>query len=602
MLTLLKIKNIALIDLLEVEFGRGLNLLTGETGSGKSIIVDSLAALTGERVSNDLIKQGEQAATIEGLFFLPKTKALRKVFDEGGIELSDSDEVEMIVRRELSLSGKNRIFVNNQLVTQALLKRVGELLVDIHGQGEHASLFDPATHLEMLDAFASVESELARCAEAFRGWSATRRELDELRRDESDKLRLLDILKFQVEEIRRADIKIDEDALLEEEKRRLNNVEKLSALSDDAYTLLYEQDQSTLATLDNATRKIDELARFDSRFAEYREALETARAVIEDLATTARDFRGSLEFSPARLEEVESRLAEIAQLTRKYGGTIDTVLVHLAESEKRLENIEMAEFREQELEKNLAAERDVYLAAATVLHDKRGAAATTFEKEVETNLKTVALDKAKFEVVLEPGLTENGVLNPQSAIHNPRPAGLPEGGSQNFSANGFDRVEFFFSANPGESPKPLAKVASGGEASRLMLILKTTAKTRNGEKSAVFDEIDAGIGGRVAEAVGLKLKWLARSQQVMCVTHQAQIASLADRHFVVEKSMGKDKTAIGIRELSDDERVEEVARMLAGEKITESARTHAAEMIDSARKKFTAEAPRRRETGRSARG
>ena len=576
MLTLLKIKNVALIDSLEVEFGRGLNLLTGETGSGKSIIVDSLGALTGERVSADLIKEGEQSAKIEGLFVPCSASGLVSILNESGIDV-DGDE--LIVRRELSASGKNRVFINNQLVTQGLLKRIGAFLVDIHGQGEQASLFDPASHLEMLDAFAGVAQERTQTADAFDRWTASRKELSELRQDESDKLQLLDILKFQAEEIRRAQLKPDEETELAEEKRRLNNVEKLSGLSDDAYKLLYEQDDSTIATLDRASRKVQELADFDSRFAGYREQLDTARAVLEDLAATARDFRNHLEFSPARLEEIESRLAEIARLTRKYGGTIETALEHLAESERRLENIETAELREQELEKKLAVEHAAFLEAATALHDKRVTVAVKFAKEVESNLKSVALDKARFEVRVEASAAEGGHV----------------------SSRGFDRIEFFFSANPGESPKPLAKVASGGEASRLMLILKTVSKTRDGGKSAVFDEIDAGIGGRVAEAVGLKLKELSKAQQVLCVTHQPQVASLADRHYVVEKSMGRNKTAIGIRELSRDDRVEEIARMLAGEKITDSARKHSAEMIDSA-DKLTAETPRRREKERTARG
>ena len=577
MLTLLKIKNIALIESLEVEFGHGLNLLTGETGSGKSIIVDSLGALTGERVSADLIKEGEQAATIEGLFSFARPDELQNIFEESGVEIDDS---ELIVRRELSTSGRNRVFVNNQLVTQAFLKRIGSFLVDIHGQGDQASLFDPATHLEMLDAFAGVDDERTRTAQTYRQMAATRKELADLRHDESDKLQLLDILKFQADEIRRAALKPGEELELEDEKRRLTNVEKLSTLSDDAYNLLYEQDESTIATFDKAVRKVNELAEYDSRFADYREPLETARAVIEDQAVTARDFRNHIEFSPTRLEEIENRLAEIARVSRKYGGSIETALHHLAESEQRLENIETAEFRERELEKKLAAERKVYLDAAAELHAKRVAAASRFEREVETNLKAVALEKARFEVRIA-DLSESEAEATTGV--SGRPSSPPEGGTQNLSAKGFDRVEFFFSANPGESPKPLAKVASGGEASRLMLILKTSARTRDGEKSAVFDEIDAGIGGRVAEAVGLKLKQLAQSQQVLCVTHQPQVASLADRHFAVEKSLGRNKTTIGIRELADGDRVEEIARMLAGEKITESARTHAAEMIGNAR-------------------
>ncbi|HMJ07398.1 MAG TPA: DNA repair protein RecN, partial [Pyrinomonadaceae bacterium] len=545
MLTFLKIGNIALIDALEIEFGGGLNLLTGETGSGKSIIIDSLGALTGERISSDLIKEGEESAQIQGLFSIRDTPLLRQTLSEGGIEPPDDDDLEIIIRRELSRSGKNRIFINNQLVTRTFLKKVGEFLVDIHGQGEQASLFSPATHLEMLDDFAGAAALRTRTAEAHRHWTVSKTELSMLRQDEAEKLQLLDILKFQVNEIAAASLALGEDERLEEEKRRLNNVEKLSTLSEDAYLLLYESDDSTLTTFDKAAKKITELAEYDTRFAEYLEQITAARAVIEDLGATTRDFRHHLEFSPERLEEIESRLAEITRVIRKYGGTINSALTHLAESQQRLENIETAEFREAELRKVIAERRSEYVRVASDLHEKRTAAARKFEKEVTANLKAVALDKAKFEVHIDsPEKTE---------LEN-------ENFDRLLTAKGFDRVEFYFSANPGESPKPLGRVASGGEASRLMLILKTTGKTGEKEKSAVFDEIDAGIGGRVAQAVGQKLKQLAASQQVLCVTHQPQVASLADRHFTIEKRMDKNRTVIAVHELSAGERVEEIAR------------------------------------------
>lgn len=567
MLSLLKINNIALIDAVEIEFGPGLNLLTGETGSGKSIIVDSLGALTGDRVSSDLIKEGSESAQIEGIFTIPNSEGFQKLLDEGGINVDDDSQVELIVRRELSLSGKNRIFINNQSVTQAYLKRIGQFLVDIHGQGEQAALFDTGTHLELLDVFAEAERCIAATTAAYREWAATRSELGALEKDESEKLQLLDILRFQVDEIKKAALNPGEAEELEEEKRRLNNVEKLSALSEDAYALLYENAESTAATLEKATGKIEELGEYDGRFREYLEALQTARAVIDDLAITTRDFRNHLEFSPERLEEIENRLAEISRLKRKYGDSVEAVLSHLRQAEERLENIETAEFREEELRKKLALRRGDYLRAAAELSDKRTAAARKFESEVEGNLKAVALEKAQFEVRLDSPTKEE--LTSQNS-------------DKAFSPKGFDRVEFYFSANTGESPKPLVRIASGGEASRLMLILKTTAKASLGEKAAVFDEIDVGIGGRVAEAVGLKLKELSKTQQVLCVTHQPQIASLADRHFLVEKEM-KDRTIIGVRELDPADRVEELARMLAGEKITDTARRHAGEMLDAAK-------------------
>ncbi len=576
MLTLLKIKNIALIDELAIEFGEGLNLLTGETGSGKSIIVDSLGALTGDRVSGDLIKQGEDTARIEGLFSVVASNELMRLLDVSGIEpeaeirlqkpaLSEgtltanepqAPTIDLIVRRELSLSGKNRVFVNNQLVTQGFLKLLGPMLADIHGQGEQASLYDIETHIEMLDDFAAVDKEKAKVADAFADWSAIRSQLGTLEKDESEKLQLLDILRFQVNEIKSAALTPGEDTSLEEEKRRLNNTEKLSALSSEAHSLLYDDELSTLATLDRSARIIAELAEYDARFRGFDEGLNAARAVIDELGSTARDFSSTLEFSPERLDEIENRLNEIVRLKRKYGETIETVLEHLRTSDERLQGIETAEFREEELKKQLGAAADVYLKAAGVLHDARAKAALKFSKAVEQDLQAVALEKAKFEV----RFTE----------------------SETFSADGTDIVEFYFSANPGEPPRPLAKVASGGEASRLMLILKTAAKGEPNGKTAVFDEIDIGIGGRVAEAVGRRLKDLAASQQVFCVTHQPQIASMADSHFVVEKTLAANKTRVSVRELNTSARVDEIARMLAGSQITEAARENARTMLAAA--------------------
>jgi DNA repair protein RecN (Recombination protein N) len=561
MLSLLKIKNIALIDEIGLEFANGLNLLTGETGSGKSIIVDSLGALTGERISSDLIKEGEKNAQIEGLFNISLNKDLRRIFDESGIELDETEEIDIIVRRELSATGKNRIFVNNQLVTQAFLKKIGAFLVDIHGQGEQATLFNAATHLEMLDEFANLQTQRETVAEKYRAMARIRREIENLQADEAQKLQLIDVLQFQVDEIRSVNLQAGEDETLEEEKRRLNNVEKLSALSEDAYVLLYENEESTVSTLEKAARKIGELTEYESSFREYTEGLQTAQAVLEDLAISVRDFRNRLEFSPERLEEIENRLAEISRLKRKYGGAIETILAHLGESEERLKNIETAGLREEELRRELKKAREDYLKIAQELHDRREKAARKFEKETVANLQMVALEKARFEVRIDaPDLKD-------------------ESADKSFTAKGFDRVEFYFSANLGESVKSIAKVASGGELSRLMLILNTTAKLSEHEKAMVFDEIDAGIGGRVAEAVGLKLKELAKTQQVLCVTHQPQVASLADHHFLVQKEAVKNRTEIRVKELDENAKVEEIARMLTGAQITETARQHAKEML-----------------------
>lgn len=553
MLSFLKIKNIALIDELNLEFSTGLNLLTGETGSGKSIIVDSLSALTGERVSSDLIKSGETEARIEGLFSITPNKEFYEICDESGVEIDD----EIIVRRELSATGKNRIFVNNQLVTQTFLRKIGTYLVDIHGQGEQATLFNQTTHLEILDEYAELENLREKTAAEFNIFSAIENELKMLHADEAQKLQLLDVLQFQVEEIRKVNLQIVEDEQLEEEKRRLNNSEKLSKLTDESYALLYENEEATLTTLEKIVRRVRELSEFESSFQDYLESLDATEALLEDLAFTIRDFRSSLEFSPERLEEIENRLAEISRLKRKYGGSIESVLAHLKESEERLSRIEDASLTEKELQKKLEKTKQNFLKAARDLHEQRVTSAKQFEKQVEKNLKAVSLEKARFEVRFTADETNH----------------------KSFTAKGFDHIEFYFSANVGESVKPIAKVASGGETSRLMLILNTTTSLTTSGKTMVFDEIDAGIGGRVAEAVGLKLKELSKNQQVLCVTHQPQVASLATHHFVVSKEVVGNKTKVFIKELDETARIEEIARMLAGEKITESARNHAKEML-----------------------
>jgi DNA repair protein RecN (Recombination protein N) len=562
MLNLLKIENIALIDRVELEFGDGLNVLTGETGSGKSMIVDSLAALTGARVSSDLIRSGAARASIEAIFSKPASKEFDAIFTEAGI---DAEGDEIIVRRELSSSGKNRVFINDRSVTAGLLRSIAPMLVDIHGQGEHDLLYEVSSHLEMLDQYAGAARYRERTADAFAKLAEAEQRLNELESDEAAKLQLLDILHFQVDELKLAAMSPGEDDELQKEKNRLNNAEKLTALSTEVSEFLYDNDDSAVTALDKAALRIDELAAFDERFAPFQEALASARASIEEAARTAGDFRDRIEFSPERLAEIDDRLAEITRLTRKYGGTIASALEHLAESEKRLANIVSAETREAELRKEIAELRTQYVGAAEKLSALRWQKAKGFQNEVERDLNAVALQKARFEVRIESPANEDEM-------------------TKRSTAKGFDRVEFYFSANAGEPVKPLSKVASGGEASRLMLILKTAAKNLSKTTATVFDEIDAGIGGRVAEAVGVKLNELGKTRQVLCVTHQPQVASKADTHLVVEKSMSAESTSITVRTLSDAERIEEVARMLAGEKITNAARENAREMLAGAGK------------------
>ncbi|HKC64502.1 MAG TPA: DNA repair protein RecN [Pyrinomonadaceae bacterium] len=563
MLTLLNISNIALIDELRVELERGLNLLTGETGSGKSIIVDALGVLIGGRFTSEMVKNNARSAFIEGLFAIGSNSELDRILQNAGIETSDAASGELLIRREVS-SSRNRIFINNNLATLTLLREIRPLLVDIHGQGDQQTLFNPETHLEILDAYAGLANLRQEVAASYRQWASLKRELDALEKEGAEKLQLIDILRFQIDELERARLAIGEDERLEEERRRLNNIEKLSALCSEAFNQIYEESDAALARIGQATRRVEELTEYESSFREYVEGLKSTQALLEDLAFKLRDFSEKLEFSPTRLAEVENRLAEVSRLTRKYGGSIESALEHLARSQDRLRRIERADEREEELRVALNEARESYLKQARLVHRARVAAAKKFERRVENDLAEVAMEHARFEVRIEA---------PSDKEAEERD------GSQAFTPRGIDRVEFYFSANVGEAVRPLAKVASGGEASRLMLVLKTIANPSKFPRTIVFDEIDAGIGGRVSEAVGIKLKKLSETNQVLCVTHQPQIARFADCHLLVQKEVVRDRTEVRVERLDRRARVEEIARMLTGANITETARRHAREML-----------------------
>jgi DNA repair protein RecN (Recombination protein N) len=564
MLTFLKISNIALIDELNVEFDRGLNLLTGETGSGKSIIVDALGVLVGGRFTSDLLKAGRDRGYIEGLFSVAPNRELERLLSDAGIEADRADDTEIIIRRELAANGRNKIFINNQLATQSLLRELQPFLVDIHGQGDQQTLFDPSTHLELLDAFASVAGLKEEVAGCYKSWSSVKRELEAQGKEDAEKFQLIDILRFQIDELERARLVVSEDEQLEEERRRLNNVEKLTTLCAESFGLIYEEGDSAITRIRQTARRVEELAGYESRFREYLEGLETSRAMLEDLAFSLRDFADKLEFSPARLEEIENRLAELSRLKRKYGGSTETALDHLARSQDRLRQIERSDEREAQLRAELAVARAAYVERARKLHHERVRSAKKFERAVEHDLAEVAVEHARFQA--------QTAAPPDSELN-------ADDGAGSFTASGIDRVEFYFSANVGEAIRPLAKVASGGEASRLMLVLKTVAGATEFPRTIVFDEIDSGIGGRVSEAVGVKLKKLSETNQVFCVTHQPQIARFADSHLLVRKEAIAGRTEISVDTLDRRGRVEEIARMLTGAEITETARRHAREML-----------------------
>jgi DNA repair protein RecN (Recombination protein N) len=550
----LRVENYAVIDSLAVEFASGLNLLTGETGAGKSILIDALSLLLGDKASSEMIRHGAEKAVVSGVFEADE-KHLARVLEENGIE---SEGSQIIVKREIAAGGKGRAFVNNQPATVALLRALAPVLASIHAQNETILAFDEKARLELLDTFAG--HDLSVLAEKYAAWAVLRERLAQFDRDEQDRLRMADLWSFQKKEIESAKLQPGEDQKLETEKRVLANAEKLYGAATAAYQALYEDDAAALTNIATARKQLEELARFDTKFLEALASLESAKAAIEDVSATARDYADGIDASPERLSEVEDRLALIDRLKRKYGSTADEVIAYGEDVARKLDELENREDVVRELKKQLEAAAVEYLTTAQSVSKKRYSAARELKKLVEAEINQLAM-KAQFRIEV------SGADEPA-----------------NWTAMGFDQVTYLISPNPGEPLKPVEQIASGGELSRVMLALKATIEAGKQSKSGVqrtlvFDEIDTGIGGRAAEAVGKKLKSLARANQVLCITHLPQIASFADHHYLIEKREAAGRTRTLIRALSTDERTEEIARMLSGAKLTETSRQHAEQLL-----------------------
>jgi DNA repair protein RecN (Recombination protein N) len=560
MLVELMVENFAVAERLRLRFRKGLTLLTGETGSGKSILVDALGLLLGGRSSIEMIRSGAERARISGIFDIPRYPGLVAVLEEAGIPWEDED---LLLEREIAASGKSRAFVANKPVTVSLLRSIAPYLGDIHGQNDQQQLFDPAAQLNMLDTYAG-HSDLISAVDGH--WQRMRRiqhDLDELDRNEREKLRLSDLWQMQLKEIESVGPREGEDEELEQESRRLKNVTKLAEIGTQAYAELYDSPESATVQLQHALRRIEDLARIDGSLQQTVETLRPALIAVEEVSLTLRDYVADLEANPSRLDEVESRLLSFDKLKRKYGETIPEILAFLRETRDRLAALEDAAGHRARLQAELAEATASYRQAAANLSDSRRAAASRLSKEVEEQLASLAMGRAVFVVQVAPGVD---------------------------SALGQDEVHFLVSANLGEEPKPLEKVASGGEVSRIALALKTSlasleeARTLGDAagkslRTLVFDEVDTGISGRAAESVGRKLKLLAQSSQVLCVTHLPQIASFADNHYAVEKVEEQGRTISKITELGDNDRITEVARMLSGEQLTEEALRNAQQLI-----------------------
>jgi len=562
MLKELNIKNFAIIDQLRVEFTPGLNVLTGETGAGKSIVVDALNLALGERASADLIRTGCQEAVVEAAFELNQTgtQEIATLLAEQGIEVSSGED--LIVRRVLSSSGKNKVYINGSLANLTTLSALGTTLADIHGQHEHQSLLSLDRQMDMLDAFGELDGIREEFANAFSCLQGVRKKLAELEIGERDRAQREDMLRFQKNEIEAAMLKPAEDADLANEQSVLANSEKLAGLTAMVDETLFASDDSVLTNLQRAVNGLKEIAEIDARLAGAAQLCESGRAQLEEAAREISSHRESIEFDPKRLEQIGDRLDVIQKLKKKYGGTIEEILEFGVKAAAELERVERSSEEIERLKSEIQAVKFGLTEKAAELTQKRGSSAKNLEKKVEAELGHLGMKKTTFSV----NITQE--------------AGGDTLDGHKLELRGADRVEFLISPNPGEEPKPLAKIASGGELSRIMLALKTILMEGDEIPTLVFDEVDAGIGGAVAEEVGKKLKRIAAKHQVFCITHLAQIASLATSHYGVSKAVKKDRTSTEVRLLDAKERVDEIARMLGGKTITDATIKHASEMIE----------------------
>ena len=546
MLRFLRIEHLAVIDAVQVEFEPGLNVLTGETGAGKSMLVEAVGLLMGGRASADLIRTGETQAHVQA-------------------EFDRAERETLIVRRDITAQGRSRAFANDTLVTAAALAEHTAPLVELHGQHEHQTLLDPQSHLVMLDEFAGLGSAREHVGAAFRRWKALQAEYDAFQMDEREKAARLDLLKFQVGELEKASLRAGEDDELETTRRVLSSADKLQRLCGEAYAALYDSDEAALARLGSVWKRVSELAEVDPIFQPHIDARDAIKSQLEDLAHTLRSYADHIDASPARLQQVEDRLALIDRLKRKYGPSLADVIAKRELLSQQLDALAHADERRAGIEAETRAARDAFLTHARALSRKRREAANTFGSRIQALLGELAMARAQFEIRFE--------SEPPESV---------------WSDSGIDVAECYLSANVGEDPRPLARIASGGELSRVMLAIRTLAAAGAPGKTLIFDEIDAGIGGRVADVVGKKLRHIGERFQVLCITHLPQIAAAGHVHFHISKSVANGRTRTHVTRLSETERVEELARMIGGAAPNQGARAAARELLGESEQKSKA--------------
>ena len=562
MIRYLAIRNLAVIESVAVEFEQSFNILTGETGAGKSILVEAVGLLLGGRATQDLIRTGEDVATVEAIF-------------------ETEDGQELVVRREITSQGRSRAFINGALATAAALKDLSNRLVELHGQHEHQQLLDPSQHLALLDHWAGLDAARDEVAAAFGTVRRLRDDLDRLRMDDRERAARLDLVEFQLGELQKANLQPGEDETLAAERQLLRSADTIQRLCGESYAELYDNEAAALTALGRVWKRVGELAAIDPRFAPYLDARDPIKAQLEDLAFTLRDFADGIDASPGRLQLVEDRLALLERLKRKHGGTLEEAIAYRDRLAAEHRALTGGTSTLAEIEQQLADAGREYLARARALSAKRHAAAPTFGRAIEGELADLAMEHTKFETRLTTSEAEG-----------------------QWSDAGIDAGEFYLSPNVGEELRPLARIVSGGELSRVMLALKTLSaggpqgprspRTQDpSPKTLIFDEVDAGIGGRVATVVGQKLAALGGRFQVLCITHLPQIAAWGRTHFLIEKRVQGRRTVTGVTRLAGEERTAEIARMMGGAAAGEKALDSARELLDHTQAKGESERRKR---------
>ena len=547
MLKELRIKNFAIIDDLTVRFENGFNVLTGETGAGKSIIVDALGLALGSRAQSDLVRSGEKEATVQAYFEVEGDN-----ISDLGIYTSDSDS--LILRRSVALSGKSRSYINDTMVSLQSLLDLGRSLVDIHGQYEHQSLLLLDKQKLLLDSYGKLHSDREMVESLYKEVQTLDKEKNDLKQKVKERAQRCDLLRFQIHEIDAASLKLGEKESLTEEKTILSNLSRLKELTEMAYSMLYDSEGSCTEKLSSVIAKVRDMSSIDRGVSDTLNLLESAFPLIEDAAISLRGLKDRNDLEPDRLSAIEERLELIKSLEKKYGEGIEAILRYRGDAEEELRGLEMTDERLDSIKTELKEKEDKLMKTSATLSEKRRIIAKKIEELVMNELRELAFSNAEFRIDIRD---------------------VP------VTSTGIDRVEFLFSANPGEPPKPLSRVASGGELSRVMLALKSILADVDNIPILIFDEVDAGVGGKTAGRVGKKLKTISNKHQVLCTTHLPQIASLGDLHLKINKKQKDERVCVEVRELIGSERLDEIARMLSG-KITEVSLRHAKELLGSA--------------------